>query len=129
MNNRSCDFCNIKKKHIVFEDKLTFLKFDINPVTLGHMLIIPRRHFKSFFDIKKTELVSILSVLNYSKKIIKRKYPEVKSFNLAINYGIAAGQKINHCHFHLVPRRTGDYDLRLNKIQTETNGKFFWVSR
>ncbi len=129
MNIKSCEFCNIKKKDIVYEDKKSFVKFDINPVVLGHMLVVPKRHFISFFDLKRCELESVFKMLNYSKEIIKKKYPEVKSFNLAVNYGRPAGQKIKHCHFHLVPRRTGDYDLRLSKIQSKTNGEFFWLSR
>ena len=32
----------------------------------------------------------------------------VKGFNIGTNSGKVAGQSINHCHIHLIPRRKGD---------------------
>ena len=34
----------------------------------------------------------------------------VTSFNIGINSGKEAGQTVNHCHIHLIPRRKGDVD-------------------
>ena len=36
--------------------------------------------------------------------------PEVDGFNIGANAGLAAGQTILHCHFHLIPRRWGDVE-------------------
>ncbi len=129
MKRKNCVFCNIENNEIIIENDNAFIKYDINPVTEGHMLIIPKRHFVSFFEFKDFELQSIFNLLKKGKRVIKKKFPSVSSFNFAVNYGKAAGQKINHCHFHLVPRRMGDFDLRLKKIQSNENGEFFWISR
>ena len=32
----------------------------------------------------------------------------VEGFNIGSNSGKVAGQSINHCHIHLIPRREGD---------------------
>ncbi len=48
------------------------------------------------------------------KRIVKddivNKDPKVEGFNLGTNIGKVSGQSIFHCHFHLIPRRTGDVD-------------------
>jgi histidine triad (HIT) family protein len=46
-----CIFCKIIKGEIpaekVFEDENVLAFLDINPVNLGHTLVIPKRHFSS----------------------------------------------------------------------------------
>ena len=60
-------------------------------------------------------------LLKKMKKKIMIKDKSIKGFNLGVNLGKLSGQTILHCHFHLIPRRKNDRDLRLNK------GGFFWI--
>lgn len=32
----------------------------------------------------------------------------VTGFNIGINDGVDAGQRVFHCHIHIIPRRKGD---------------------
>ena len=48
--------------------------------------------------------------VEYSKKDILDKDPDVEGFNLGTNIGKVSGQSILHCHFHLIPRRPGDVE-------------------
>ncbi|MGM0442430.1 MAG: HIT family protein, partial [Elusimicrobiota bacterium] len=32
----------------------------------------------------------------------------IDGFNIGVNIGRSAGQTVNHCHIHLIPRRSGD---------------------
>ena len=43
-----CIFCNREKFHIIAENELSYAIYDKYPVNLGHVLIMPKRHFKSF---------------------------------------------------------------------------------
>lgn len=44
----SCPFCNIKNP--VKQNDYALAIYDKYPVTEGHMLIIPKRHFQNYFD-------------------------------------------------------------------------------
>ncbi len=121
----SCEFCHksILKRKIV-GSKLIIAIYDQNPVSKYHTIIIPKRHFRSFFEIKNDELTEVFAILKKLKKMILKKDKSIKGFNFGVNLGKLAGQIINHCHFHLIPRRINDYDLRLKKNKTN---KFFWI--
>ena len=41
---------------------------------------------------------------------IEQEDQTIEGFNLGTNCGKIAGQSINHCHIHLIPRRTGDVE-------------------
>ena len=60
MNN--CIFCDYKKDNIIFENDLAYAKFDGFPVSKGHMLIITKRHVKTFFDTTKEERDEIMEL-------------------------------------------------------------------
>jgi diadenosine tetraphosphate (Ap4A) HIT family hydrolase len=98
------------EKEIVFENDFFYATRDSYPVTKLHTLIIPKRHFQSYFDMNIDEINSINSILNNQKNEIKKLDPEVTAFNIGINDGKDAGQSIYHLHVHLIPRRKGDIE-------------------
>ena len=65
---------------------------------------------KNFFDLTNDELVACNDLIKIIKKDIINKDPEVEGFNLGTNIGRVSGQSILHCHFHLIPRRSGDVE-------------------
>ena len=109
-----CLFCKVQEamyeKEIVFENNFFYATRDSYPVTKLHTLIIPKRHFQSYFDMNIDEINSINSILNNQKNEIKKLDPEVTAFNIGINDGKDAGQSIYHLHVHLIPRRKGDIE-------------------
>ena len=72
------------------------------------MLIIPKRHFKEYFDIFQPELNAIQDLLLKGKEIASKEDKSIQGFNIGINSGQVAGQTILHCHTHLIPRREND---------------------
>ena len=50
----------------------------------------------------------INNLIKIVKNEITNKDKTVRGFNLGTNIGKVSGQSINHCHFHLIPRREGD---------------------
>lgn len=103
-----CIFCNLDESRIENENDLVLCVKDLYPVTIGHSLIIPKRHVQSFFDLTDEERASIFSVLQRQKTDVEQRDKFITGFNVGINDGIDAGQTIMHCHIHLIPRRTGD---------------------
>ena len=65
---------------------------------------------KNFFDLTNDELVACNDLIKIIKKDIINKDPRVEGFNLGTNIGRVSGQSILHCHFHLIPRRSGDVE-------------------
>lgn len=109
-----CFFCKFEKGLIneerVLDGKLAFVINDGHPVTQYHSLIVPKRHFASFFEITNEELLEINELIKIRKDQILKSDPTVVGFNIGINIGEAAGQTVFHLHVHLIPRRIGDVE-------------------
>ena len=106
--SKECFFCSLKPEQQISESKLAFTKADDSPVTKYHSIIIPKRHFASFFDITDEELLEINNLIKLRKDEILKLDETVTGFNIGMNIGESAGQSILHVHIHLIPRRLGD---------------------
>lgn len=100
-----CIFCKIVKGEIpsykVYEDAKYLAFLDISQATLGHTLVIPKKHYENFLDLEDSG-----EIFNVTQSITKQlsKRLEVSSFNILNNTGINAGQIVNHFHLHIIPR-------------------------
>ena len=109
-----CIFCKIVKGEIpsfkVYEDEKVFAFEDINPISPGHTLIIPKRHAQDLWEISSDDLSAVHSA---SKKIIKAIKDVLQPSGVAcvqLN-GPGANQVVLHYHLHLIPRLAGDPEL------------------
>lgn len=102
-----CPFCQIEKNRMVIENEHAFVIYDGYPISLGHSLIIPKRHIASFFEAKQEEQISLLELLNQMQLNLIEEFM-TDGFNVGINVGKAAGQTVMHLHIHLIPRYLGD---------------------
>ena len=109
---KDCLFCKIQQpgfeKEIVYSNDYFIATRDSYPVTPLHTLIIPKRHFASFFEMNEDEQAAIYGILKQQRDEIKSIDRSITSFNVGTNDGIDAGQSIFHLHIHLFPRRPGD---------------------
>lgn len=108
--NPDCIFCHLENHHVVEENELATAILDGFPVTEGHVLIVPRRHFSDLFEITPDEWLAVMQLMLRVRTHISIADPEVSGFNIGVNAGASAGQTIGHCHIHLIPRRDGDVD-------------------
>jgi histidine triad (HIT) family protein len=109
-----CIFCHIVKGEIpsfkVYEDKKVLAFEDINPISPGHTLIIPKRHARDLWEISDEDLTAIHLA---SKKIIQAIKTALNPSGVAcvqLN-GPGANQVVLHYHLHLVPRVPGGPEL------------------
>ncbi len=102
-----CPFCNYSG-HIVKTCGTVYAIEDSTPVSRCHMLIIPLRHCRDFFDMTDQERSDTANLIEVLKEQILEKDAEVQGFNIGINCGLCAGQTIFHAHVHLIPRRPND---------------------
>jgi histidine triad (HIT) family protein len=106
-----CVFCKIRDGLIpstrVFEDERTMAFMDINPLSEGHCLVIPRVHAATIFEADEADLrAAIVTAKRVAKAIREVLHPD--GLNLLQANGAAAFQSVPHFHLHLVPRWTGD---------------------
>lgn len=106
-----CIFCAIAAGEIpsfkVYEDDVVLAYLDINPFSFGHTLVIPKAHTTGLLDTDEATLAAILARVKKVAAHIKSHLP-CDGFNILQNNGAAAGQTVNHLHFHIVPRQNGD---------------------
>ena len=100
-----CELC--MPMDVVAENSLAYVRYDSNSLSRGHVLVVPRRHVASFFDMTADEQAAVLSLLNQAQRLIqKREAPD--GYNIGVNIGKAGGQSRMHVHVHLIPRYAGD---------------------
>jgi diadenosine tetraphosphate (Ap4A) HIT family hydrolase len=88
-------------------NELAFVVDDAYPVTVGHALIIPRRHVPEFFDLTEAEIVAIHELLRRLKhRTDAACHPA--GYNVGVNVGCNAGQTIMRAHVHVIPRYVRD---------------------
>lgn len=104
-----CEFCKmIDSDELLIENDYGIVTLDKYPVTKGHSLIIPKRHYSDFFRTSSNELNGLYDLLKIRKKQLAEEFPRIDDFNVGVNVGQTAGQTIFHVHLHLIPRRKGD---------------------
>ena len=120
-----CVFCEIIKGNIpskkVYEDDNTIAILDISQATVGHTLIIPKKHSKNLLEINEKSYLDAMLVAKKVASAISKTSNDVLGFNLLNNCNEVAGQTVDHFHIHIIPRYKKD-DIKLEFIDNQ--GKF-----
>ena len=102
-----CPFCSLSADRIVLGSEHAVVIRDGFPISLGHTLIIAKRHVASFFEVTEAERTDLMSLLAAARNDLEREFHPA-GYNIGINDGTAAGQTVPHLHIHLIPRYSGD---------------------
>jgi diadenosine tetraphosphate (Ap4A) HIT family hydrolase len=103
----NCIFCNIERERIIVENEGAFAIYDNFPVSYGHMLIIPKKHYNNYFEANQQTKEQLWKLVDNCKEAVDKKF-NPDGYNIGINCGEAAGQTVMHLHIHLIPRYKGD---------------------
>lgn len=101
----ACELCT--PADVVLQNALAYVRYDNHALSRGHVLVIPRRHVASFFDMSKDEQVAVLELLVEAQQHVQRTFSP-DGYNIGVNIGAAGGQSRMHVHVHLIPRYAGD---------------------
>jgi histidine triad (HIT) family protein len=100
-----CIFCKIVSGEIpstkVYEDELFFGFLDVNTVTKGHTLLIPKLHSQWMHG---TEDYVVGKIFITAKKLMNKMREEMHCDYIQIS---VVGEEIPHFHVHLIPRYFG----------------------
>ena len=103
-----CIFCKIASGEInakvVYEDADTMAFLDLNPQAPVHALVIPRRHIPRLTAAEETD-AELLGKLQLTAARTAKLLKVEGAFRLVSNNGKAAGQSVDHLHYHLLGGR------------------------
>ena len=104
-----CIFCKIvegkipSKKITETEKSLAFL--DAFPLTRGHTLVIPKKHYAKIQEMSKEDNSDLFEIVRILTGKMERLAP---SSLVAIHNGKESGQEVPHVHVHIIPRNIDD---------------------
>jgi histidine triad (HIT) family protein len=102
MNCEFCEICAGRSPAVIRDSWDDAIAIEpLNPVTEGHVLIVPRSHVFYATHIPYVTGLAFQRAAEYAVQ-----YPW--DFNLITSQGPNASQTVYHLHVHVVPRRSGD---------------------
>ena len=108
----SCLFCNMvagdEEASLVYDDERVFGLMDIQPVTPGHLMVVPKRHAAYLADLEDEDSDALLRVARRAAAALRASGLRCEGINLFLADGEAAGQDVFHVHLHVLPRFEGD---------------------
>jgi histidine triad (HIT) family protein len=121
---QDCIFCAIgTRQHrasVVFEDETVVVFMDLNPITPGHLLVIPRKHAVGLEDLDRATSAHVWSVGHDMARALRRSSFRCEGINVLLCDGEAASQTVFHFHLHVIPRFAGDgWSLKANSSERE----------
>jgi diadenosine tetraphosphate (Ap4A) HIT family hydrolase len=104
----SCPFCECKDR-IFIDKENAFLTYARAPYHPDHLLVVPKRHITSFFELNEVEKTDIDELLKVGSEVLKKL--GYTNFSILVREGDAINKSIPHLHYHLIPNdRIGDLD-------------------
>lgn len=101
----NCVFCKIVRGDlpatVIFENEHVLAFKDINPLAPTHVLLIPKRHMESLDDLADGE-AALAGELLLRIKDVAAKLGVTGGYKVVSNCGVAAGQLVDHLHFHIL---------------------------
>jgi diadenosine tetraphosphate (Ap4A) HIT family hydrolase len=102
-----CVFCGLQPERIVLESTHGVVLRDAFPVGRGHLLVVPRIHVPSIFELPPAVQSDLWDLVRQARRTMAESiHPD--GFTVGVNDGEAAGQTVLHAHIHVIPRYVGD---------------------
>ena len=77
------------------------------PVSVGHQLVVPRRHVGRLEELSADEWRAVFDTVQQLARQVAA-LDGVTGVNIGVNSGESAGQTVDHAHVHVIPRRDCD---------------------
>jgi histidine triad (HIT) family protein len=98
--------------HKVYEDERVLAFLDINPLTRGHTLVVPKEPAETLDQLSDESAAALGRVLpRICRAVIAA--TGVPQYNVLENNGAGAHQAVLHVHFHIIPRPNPNEGLGL----------------
>ncbi|MEO8976807.1 MAG: histidine triad nucleotide-binding protein [Casimicrobiaceae bacterium] len=105
MQDPDCIFCRIVKGEIpsrkVYEDDDIFVFHDIRPQAPVHLLMIPKAHRATMYDVSAEDAPALGRMMALTGKLAHDAGID-DGFRLIVNTGRVGLQEVQHVHMHLI---------------------------
>ena len=112
-----CIFCKIINNEIpskvIYEDEIVKVFLDVNPMSIGHMLIVPKTHFQDLVDIDERTLSHIYMVAKKMNNLVMEKL-DTDGMTTIQNNGDP--EEVKHFHVHIKPFYCDEKELSLDEV-------------
>lgn len=110
MENKECPFCEIneEKNRIIGETKKIIIILSNPSLVGGHLLVIPKRHVEKLSELNKEEKKELFDEIEKFQEILLKKFSGCDIRQNCRPFIPQGRLKIDHLHFHLIPREFGD---------------------
>ncbi len=108
----ACVFCGIVEGRLeaslLYDDQRVVAFMDLNPITPGHLLVIPKAHAASLDELDAEDGAQAFRVAQRLAAAVRASGLRSEGVNPFLADGEAAGQEVFHVHLHVLPRYEGD---------------------
>ena len=115
MSDESCPFCaiieRVESAFIVYENSHAVVFLDKHPINTGHVLVIPKSHVQSFYELEEDDFIQLMLVVRRVAAVLNATFEPRKVGMLAAGFDVA------HAHIHVLPMH--DYHDITSKIILE----------
>ncbi len=119
-----CVFCKIVNGEIpsykIYEDDDYLAILDISQTTLGHTLVMPKKHYPNMLEMPLEEYEKLMGVTQELAKKVTDKL-NANGCNILINSNEVAGQTVMHTHVHIIPRYTLSDSIKIEFKENKFN--------
>ena len=104
-----CIFCDIlakrEKGYILYENDYVCAFLDKYPINLGHVLVVPKRHYIEFTDVDEKSMAEVILV---AQKLAHALEEIFKPDGITILQNNGIFKDVPHYHLHIFPRYKND---------------------
>jgi len=97
----------VKRRRAIVEDGAETLAFVRESPTPGYLLVIPKRHVPTIFDLTEEEAASLMRHVVRVARAVRSAF-DPDGLNVFQNNGVVGFQTVPHVHVHILPRYAGD---------------------
>jgi len=127
-----CIFCKIVNGEIpcaeVYSDDKILAFLDIAPISRGHTLVIPKKHYENLWEVPVDLGNELIKVMQKVGRAVM-KVTGAGGLNVVMNNYPAAGQVIPHAHWHLIPRFEGDGLFKIVQGKYDSNDEMMNLAK
>jgi len=123
-----CIFCAISSGKMecfkIYEDDDIIAILDINPISKGHALVLPKKHFQFLLQMPDELVCKLFKTVSTLMPLLINA-TQSQGVNILINQGAVAGQNVEHLFVNIIPRYAEDnlvFNWQRQKVQKEDLG-------
>merc|ERR1711879_36398 len=98
-----------KSSQVFYETNLSFACVNISPQVPGHVLVCPKREVARYKELSIPEVQDLAVSCQLISKTFESHF-KTEATTVSMQDGAAAGQSVAHVHWHVLPRKEGDFE-------------------